>query len=567
MNIQSLKQRLSPKNIGQSIQRILLRFPLAVSFLVALTGMLSYMIITGTEPEEGSLYVFTLLSVGILIDFVMSLWGEEHTNRKYRWMAESILLVLFGTYYALLFFTDLIPNRGLPAFYLGNMAWLAALVVLIPFCSFWREKDDLKSWHFILSLCLALLISGMITWVMTGGLEGLVYGTAALFDWNISEKVPLVIMVVCAVLLFGLLFLALVPYAERKHNNAAEMPSFLMKSVSWLLIPLLGCYILVLYIYGITILVHWELPKGMISWLVSAVMAGYLMCYLLLYPQVTNRQSWQSKLLTFWLPIAILPLLILMTVGVVRRFMDYGITAPRLYLLTLLLWFYAVCIIMLVAKRKRFHWIFLSLAALFLLSSGQPMNYYRLCKPVLVAKIEKTIADKQLAVPFNLYSLENNPLLTVEEANELYTNISYVRDNYGSPAVEQWVGTDVAPIDSTRTEIWTCRVARRYDAKSFYPCPQGFASFQHKYEYRDIILPEDSLYDGAVHFAVRVNENFAVFPLDTAAINGTPSDQPYCVYSVDGQTAYVLDGIQIKGYSDKTIEVSGYEGYLFSKDK
>lgn len=567
MNIQSLKQRLSPKNIGQSIQRILLRFPLAVSFLVALTGMLSYMIITGTEPEEGSLYVFTLLSVGILIDFVMSLWGEEHTNRRYRWMAESILLVLFGTYYALLFFTDLIPNRGLPAFYLGNMAWLAALVVLIPFCSFWREKDDLKSWHFILSLCLALLISGMITWVMTGGLEGLVYGTAALFDLNVSEKVPLVIMVVCAVLLFGLLFLALVPYAERKHNNAAEMPSFLMKSVSWLLIPLLGCYILVLYIYGITILVHWELPKGMISWLVSAVMAGYLMCYLLLYPQVTNRQSWQSKLLTFWLPIAILPLLILMTVGVVRRFMDYGITAPRLYLLTLLLWFYAVCIIMLVAKRKRFHWIFLSLAALFLLSSGQPMNYYHLCKPVLVAKIERTIADKQLAVPFNLYSLENNPLLTVEEANELYTNISYVRDNYGSPAVEQWVGTDVAPIDSTRTEIWTCRVARRYDAKSFYPCPQGFASFQHKYEYRDIILPEDSLYDGAVHFAVRVNENFAVFPLDTAAINSTPSDQPYCVYSVDGQTAYVLDGIQIKGYSDHTIEVSGYEGYLFSKDK
>lgn len=567
MNIQSLKQRLSPKNIGQSIQRILLRFPLTVSFLVALTGMLSYMIITGTEPEEGSLYVFTLLSVGILIDFVMSLWGEEHTNRRYRWMAESILLVLFGTYYALLFFTDLIPNRGLPAFYLGNMAWLAALVVLIPFCSFWREKDDLKSWHFILSLCLALLISGMITWVMTGGLEGLVYGTAALFDLNVSEKVPLVIMVVCAVLLFGLLFLALVPYAERKHNNAAEMPSFLMKSVSWLLIPLLGCYILVLYIYGITILVHWELPKGMISWLVSAVMAGYLMCYLLLYPQVTNRQSWQSKLLTFWLPIAILPLLILMTVGVVRRFMDYGITAPRLYLLTLLLWFYAVCIIMLVAKRKRFHWIFLSLAALFLLSSGQPMNYYRLCKPVLVAKIEKTIADKQLAVPFNLYSLENNHLLTVEEANELYTNISYVRDNYGSPAVEQWVGTDVAPIDSTRTEIWTCRVARRYDAKSFYPCPQGFASFQHKYEYRDIILPEDSLYDGAVHFAVRVNENFAVFPLDTAAINSTPSDQPYCVYSVDGQTAYVLDGIQIKGYSDHTIEVSGYEGYLFSKDK
>lgn len=565
MNIQSIKQHLSLKNISQSFQRVVTRFPIAVTSLFAVTALLAYLIISAKEPEKVSLFVISFLSVGIVIDFMMSLWGEEQTDRKYRWITESLLLILSGTYLALLFFTELIPNRGLPAFYLGNVAWLAALVVLIPFCPFWREKDDLKSWHFILSLCLAILISGLITWVMAGGLEGLVYGTAALFDFDVNQKVPLVIMVVCAVLLFGLLFLALVPYAERKHNNSAEIPSFLMKSVSWLLIPLLGCYMIVLYIYGITILVHWELPKGMISFLVSAVMGGYLMCYLLLYPQVTNHQSWQSKLLTCWLPIAILPLLVLMTVGVIRRFMDYGITAPRLYLLTLLLWFYAVCILMPVVKRKRFHWIFFSLAALFLLSSGQPMNYYNLCKPVLVAKIEKTITEKQLTVPFNLYSLENNALLTSEEANELYTNISYVRNNYGDQTIEQWVGTDVAPIDSTRTELWSCRIARRYDAKSFYPCPQGFASFQRKYEYRDITLPEDSLYDGAVHVPLRVDENVAVFPLDTAAINNTPSDQPYCVYSIDSQAAYILDGIYIGGYSDHTIVVSGYDGYIFSK--
>ena len=565
MNILSLKQRLSPKNISQSIQRVLLRFPLAVSFLVVLTGMFSYIIITDTEPGKGSLYVFTLLSVGILIDFVMSLWGEEQTNQKYRWIAESILLVLFGTYYALLFFTDLIPNRGLPAFFLGNVAWLAALVVLIPFCSFWREKDDLKSWHFILSLCAALVISGVIAMVMTGGLEGLVYGTAALFDLDVSKKVPAVILIVCVVLLFGLLFLALVPYAERKHNNSAEMPSFLKKSVSWLLIPLLGCYILVLYIYGINILVHWELPKGMISWLVSAVMAGYLICYILLYPQVTIRQSWQSKLITFWLPIAILPLLVLMTVGVIRRFIDYGITAPRLYLLTLLLWFYAVYIIMLVVKRKRFRWIFLSLAVLFLLSSGHPLNYYRLCKPVLITKIEKTIAEKQLAVPFNLYSLEDNSLLTVEEANELYTNISYVRDNYGSPAVEQWIGTDEADEDTTRAEQWVCRLNRKEKGERVYLCPQGYTSFQRKSSYRDLTFPADSLYDGALHIALRVGTNVCIFAVDTAAIRTNPDDEPMCIRSTDRQAELVLDNLVIRGYSDHTVDVSYYEGYLFLK--
>ena len=564
MNIQSLKQHLSLKNISLTFLRVVMRFPVVVTFLFAVTAFLSYLIITGTEPDKISLCIISFLSIGILISFVMSLWGEEQTEQKWRWIAEGALLTLCGVYCALLFLTDLIPDRGLPAFYLGNVAWLAALVVLIPFGSFWREKDDLKSWHFILSLCAALLISGVIVMVMTGGQEGLVYGTAALFDLEVSKKVPAVILIVCVVLLFGLLFLALVPQAERKHNDSVEMPSFLKKSVSWLLLPLLGCYILVLYIYGISILVHWELPKGMISFLVSAVMAGYLLCYLLLYPQVTNRHSWQSKALTRWLPIAILPLLVLMTVGVVRRFMDYGITAPRLYLLTLLLWFYAVCVVMLVVKRKRFHWIFLSLAALFLLSSGHPLNYYRLCKPILVAKIEKTIAEKQVTVPFKLYSLDYNSLLTIDEAHELFTDIRYVQDNYGESSVEQWI-IDVADEDSTRTEQWVCRLNRKEKGDRVYPCPQGYPSFQHKSDYRELTFPADSLFDGALHIALRAGKDVCVFAMDTASIRTNPDDEPMRIRSTDGQAELVLDNLVIRGYSDHTVEVSYYEGYLFLK--
>ena len=565
MHIQSLRQHLSLKNISQSLQRVVKRFPVVVAFLLALTAWLSCLIITSTDPGRVSLCAISFLSVGFLISFVMALWGEEQTGQKRRWIVEGVLLALCGVYCTLLFLTDIIPDRGLPAFYLGNAAWLAALCVLIPFASFWREKDDLKSWHFILSLCAALLISGVIAWVMTGGLEGLVYGTAALFDLDVNKKLPAVILIVCVVLLFGLLFLALIPQAERKHNNSAEMPSFLKKSVSWLLLPLLGCYILVLYIYGISILVHWELPKGMISFLVSAVMAGYLLCYLLLYPQVTDRQSWQSKVLTYWLPIVILPLLVLMTVGVIRRFVDYGLTAPRLYLLTLLIWFYAVCVIMLLVKRLRFHWIFFSLAALFLLSSGHPLNYYRLCKPILMTKIEKTITEKQLTVPFDLYSLDDNYLLTHEEAFELYTDIRYVRDNYGEPAVEQWI-TDEQMVDSTRTGQWVCQFNRQIQGDKVYPCPQGFSSFQRKSDYRDMTFPEDSLYDGALHITLRAGKKVCVFPLDTAAISAAEKEQPLRFNSTDGQAELVLDHIVIRGYSDRTVVVSYYEGYLFSKD-
>ena len=144
MHIQSLKRHLSLKNISHSLRRVVMRFPVVVAFLMALTALFSYLIITSTEPCRIILCLISFLSMGILISFVMALWGEEQTDQKWRWITEGILLALCGVYCALLFLTDIIPNRGLPAFYLGNAAWLAAIVVLIPFVSFRREKDDLK---------------------------------------------------------------------------------------------------------------------------------------------------------------------------------------------------------------------------------------------------------------------------------------------------------------------------------------------------------------------------------------------------------------------------------------
>lgn len=543
MDIQSLKQRLSVRNVWQSLQRVVLRFPVAVGFLVCLTGLLSYLAIRPTDSNRVMGCIMIFLCWGIVISMVTSLWGEEQRDKRRKWIVEGTLLALCAVYCVLAILTDIIPGRGLPAFTIGNMAWLVAIMILIPFGSFWREKEDLKAWHFIFSLCAALLISGVISWVMIGGLAGLVLGTEALFDLQQHEKLYMVIMIVCSVLLFGMLFLTLIPHGERKHNGAAEMPSFMIKVVSWLLLPLLCCYIVVLYVYGINILVHWELPKGMISWLVSAVMGGYILCYLLLYPQVTNRQTWQSKALTIWLPIAILPLLVLMSVGVARRFMDYGLTAPRLYLLTLLLWYYAVCITMLVMPRKRFHWIFFSLAALFLLSSGHPFNYYRLCRPVLEAKIDKLMAEKET--------------MTSEEIEDLYMEISHLRQDYGKEFVSRWELPDreEREVYTSREELWKVRY---YNSKDQYLCPQGYARYERIN--RSFTYPMDALSDGMVSSKY---DSTIVLLFDCGVIRQAYADQqPILLYSEDKGAAFAPTSITISAFSDETIDIY-YSGYLF----
>ncbi len=565
MNFETLKQRLSLKKIGQSLQRVVMRFPVTVCFLVLLTGILSYYI----HNEYGELSrivecVIFFLCCGIFISLATTLWGEEQHDKRKRWIAESVSLLLFAVYSVLLFLTDIIPNTDLPAFYIGNAAWAVAILIFIPFGSFLKENNDLKVWHFLLSLCLALLFSGIVSLVMLGGLEGLLYGTAALFDSSVNQSLPILIMIACIVLLFGLLFLALIPQAERKHNASADMPSFLNKVVSWLLLPLLGCYIAVLYVYGINILIHWELPKGMISGLVSAVMVGYVLCYILLYPQVTDKNSWQSKVLTRWLPIIILPLLVLMTVGVVRRFMDYGITAPRLYLLTILLWFYAICIVMLVVPRKRFRWIAFSFVALFVLSSGHPLNYYRICRPILTAKIDKTIAEKGRKVPFDreciLYHCTEEYSL-----QKLYQDIKYMEDNYGKEYAGRWVKDySTEPSDLSEPEEYYEKWSITYHKKgSYYTSPQGYSSFMwvHKTYNDKIDVPMDSLYNGILH--VRYKDDVLLF--DTATIRqANETVQLLLIHSDKGNVALSTNEIDITPRNKQMISV-GYCGYMFYK--
>lgn len=563
MNLQSLKQRLSLQNISETILRVLKRFPVTTGLLVALTAVLSYLVATETEPGRKLLCLLAFMSAGIVISLATSLWGEEQCDQRRRWIVESVSLALCAVYCVLLFLTDVIPNRGLPAFNIGNAAWIALVVLLIPFGSFLREKDDLKVWHFILSLCGVLLISGMVAWVMTGGLEGLLYGTAALFDFEPGKKLPAIIMIVCSILLFGMLFLALIPQAERKHNASASMPSSLTKIVSWLLLPLLGCYILVLYAYGINILIHWELPKGMISGLVSAVMIAYILCYILLYPQVTHKESWQSKALTRWLPIAILPLLVLMSVGVVRRFIDYGITPPRLYLLTLLLWFYAICIVMLVVPRNRFHWIAFSFAALFILSSGHPLNYYRLCRPYLSAKIDQMIAEKGLQVPFSMISLCQE-LPTDDEVHQLDKEITYVKNCYGEDYINRWVDESESAnkTDEERKELWKLSYTKRMGGNL---CPQGYTTFRWVNNSSDELpskLTEKNIKNGVLH--VPYKDEVLLF--DTTAIRQAQQNEELLVIpSANGKVACSIQNISIYAYSDRTIEIH-YSGYIFTKE-
>ena len=574
----NLKQVLSPKALLKGLQQMTYRFPIAVVLLVLLTAFLSYLVYGGkTADSDAVITTLFFLCGGILLDYLLSLWGEEQrtpaTKKRYR-IVKTVVLVVWTIFCGVLILTHFKWEKNLP-FLVGIVAWQVAVLAAIPFVSYVREKDDVKSWHFIVANLRAYVISLLVAAFMDGGLLGLLYGTAALFHIPThGNTVPAILTIISMVLIQGVLFFALIPSGERKHNTSTEMSKFLRNTVSWLFIPLLGAYMVVLYVYAIKILVTWNLPEGLISYLVSAVMAMYVLCYFLLYPQIKVGGTWQAKLLTRWLPIAILPLLVLMTVAVGVRWGNYGITAPRLYLVTILAWFYAICIVIFVSKSKRFRWIYLSFAALFVLSSGQPLSYYFITRKVLVHKVDKIIAEKNVQLPFpkgwgrmsDEQLAEHGCSLTYDELYEICELMNHLNRYYNYQCEEfysyDWkYSWDDNNEETSEEPYYKRRLYYRYEGT--LNCPKGqYTTFQNTYV-SQLASHLDSIQNGVLPIYARDSETTLL--IDTAAITyNNEHDLPMVIPSRDGSAVLVPRQIDIVVCSNRTLFID-YLGYLFIK--
>ena len=259
------------------------------------------------------------------------------------------------------------------------------MLVAVCFFPFMGEKDDRKSWNFVLRLAVGAAIGVLVGLIMLGGLCLLYMGSAQLFDFEAEYKVYYTLCVLCLVTLPVLLFLIRIPSGEDKFNSNVPKNKFLIGVTKFLFLPLTLLYMAVLYVYGLKILFTWTLPQGTLSMLVSVMMCSVIAITFLLYPYIRDKEynGFEVKI-TQKLPLLSLPLLVLMSIGLGRRFMDYGITANRLYMLTFNIWLYAVALGLWLGKARRIHWISISFTMLVLLTSVHPWNYNRIYQKILV---------------------------------------------------------------------------------------------------------------------------------------------------------------------------------------
>jgi hypothetical protein len=116
---------------------------------------------------------------------------------------------------------------------------------------------------------------------------------------------------------------------EKTVGKKIKMSNVLRIIINFIMSPTILIYTLILFIYFITIVCKWSLPKGDIAYMVSAFVAVTLIGFVLQYVLPKRYYDWFYKNFT-WIAI---PPLVLYWIGACHRIAQYGLTQERVYLI------------------------------------------------------------------------------------------------------------------------------------------------------------------------------------------------------------------------------------------
>jgi hypothetical protein len=447
----SLKEKTI--ELVKAIRRSIERFPLTVAFAVALTACMMFLEYKGYNypAEKWRFFLFWYPSTGLLLSLSLSLWLEEHAGKwGYKAVAALTHLAWIGVSVLLMYnykMTVYAPYKYV------MMALIAALIVSLLMLSFLKDKTDVAFWNFSLRSIGAVATALVVSGIVCGGLELLTVAIDKLFGVFVSSHWYSNVAILCFCLLAPILVIQGIPGGTLKHDDEPIlMPGLIENAVTKLFMPIAAAYLVTLYCYAAKILFTWQLPDGWVSWLVTASMAAMVILFMMVYPYIDkasqSTSGWNRmavRFITDRMPLLMLPLLLLMSIGIARRISDYGITILRVYLVAFNLWCYAVCIVLIIRRNTGIMWIPVSLVLTFALLTLLPINVSTCVQKNLTAKVTAALQENG----WNGASMSDSEYshflqkLDPQTAAQIDSRIDYLKRQFSRQTVKEFIGSEV----------------------------------------------------------------------------------------------------------------------------
>ncbi len=483
------------KKYPSQISSAFKRFPLAVAFAIFATIAFIYVYESGhTFNYKLSHWLLHYPIAATMIALAVSLVQESRKNTSKIpqiaagaiWLVISIALTLY------------LPPKELFFIRLKYIETTYAFIYTTAFLSlfvapFFKQNDENGFWVFLMRNAKAAVVAIAISVVLLIAIDGLLFGFFNLFDIKVSARPFVYSAIISSCTIFPILFFSGIPSIDDCLQETPALNKFQTSTNKFLFLPVLSLYIVLLYAYIAKIIIQWEMPKGMVSYLVSASMLLMLLRVTLTLPERINpKPSFESKLLKI-LPAACIPLVILMSVGIIRRISDYGISEDRYYITAINIFYYAIIAILLIDKIKcKSRFIAIVFCSMFFILTNGPLSAINVTHRVWINSVKAALVEEG----YNKFPLNDEDSrefinrLEAKNTSQTETILSRIKalNIRGDKELAQYVdhGIVILHIDnSTHHKKKQASVLKAYIRESkdnFFDIPQNVSKVSYFYK-------------------------------------------------------------------------------------
>ena len=227
-----------------------------------------------------------------------------------------------------------------------------------------------------------------------------------------------------------------------------------------------------------------------------------------MYPTRLNpTASFEKKLLKFF-PAACIPLVILMSVGLLRRISDYGISEGRLSVVAINIFFYIIIAILLAPKiicKSRY--IVIVFCAMFLIVTNGPLSAFNVTHRIWMGSIKAALAEQGFSeFPLGMESTEkfyNNLTSKDNPKDNVIASRLKVLNSRHDKELAQYIPTEnsmrfVTTISGNKNnEEYIIKSYINNSKNSYFEIPKNATQVNHFYKYfnkEDYELLNDTLF-------------------------------------------------------------------------
>jgi hypothetical protein len=454
----------SLSNVAIEAGRTFRRFPLSIT-----SGLISTMIaiyLVELELFEEQLRLVNLLltlALGIPLFFCLQILSEiRQLGTRTRGLIQLGGILFLGLIYwsfpeEFSFDTNRVPYIR----YLTYNLTIHLFVAILPFS---KSKDQLGFWNYNKVLFLRLVLGALYSAVIFLGILFALLAIMALFDAEIDPKTFAQLFFFTVGVFNTWFFLAGVPSEFKQEFSSEDYPRGIRVFTQFVLIPLLLCYLLILYVYGGKIILTWDWPQGIVSYMIIAISVLGIFTNLLLFPYQEFKESGWIKLFYKAFYILLFPLIILLFLAIGIRIEDYGLTVNRYIIALLGIWLCFIAIYFTFGK-KDIKVIPISLAIFMIFSSFGPWGMFSLSKQIQVNRLTRVLEENGLLVNGKISKetqwevTEKGTIKAEKEApkinfdknslKEVNSIIQYLSDYHGLRDLEPWFDQNLKSVMET----------------------------------------------------------------------------------------------------------------------